>query len=70
MRSGERPPRPTHPSPLEPHDFVFVPRTKITKVNQFIDQYINKMVPQFGLFYSQPAGGGTIGIDTSTTRPR
>ena len=61
---------PTQPYLLEPHDIVFVPRTKITKVNQFIDQYINKMVPQFGLFYSQPAGGGTIGIDTSTTRPR
>jgi protein involved in polysaccharide export with SLBB domain len=61
---------PSRPYFLAPHDIVFVPRTKITKVNQFIDQYINKMVPQFGLFYSRPAGSGTIGIDTSTTRPR
>jgi polysaccharide export outer membrane protein len=61
---------PTQPFFLEPHDIVYVPPTKVTQVNQFIDQYINKMVPQFGLFYTQPAGRGMIGIDTSTTRPR
>lgn len=61
---------PTQPYLLEPHDIVFVPRTKITKANQFIDQYINKMVPQFGFIYTHPVGSGNIGIDTSTTRPR
>lgn len=53
---------PTEPYPLEPHDIVFVPQTKITKVNQFIEQYIEKMVPQVGFIYTQPAGEGTIGI--------
>ena len=41
---------------------MFVPQTKITKVNQFIEQYIEKMVPQIGFIYTQPAGEGTIGI--------
>ena len=53
---------PTEPYPLEPHDIVFVPQTKIVKVNQFIEQYITNMVPQVGFIYTQPAGKGTIGI--------
>ncbi|MGB3097575.1 MAG: polysaccharide biosynthesis/export family protein [Candidatus Deferrimicrobiaceae bacterium] len=57
--------KPTSPYLLEPHDIVFVPQTTITKANQFIDQYINKMVPQFGFIYTQPAGDGIIGINQS-----
>lgn len=33
---------------LQPHDIVYVPRTRIVKANQWIDQYINRMMPQFG----------------------
>jgi len=31
--------------PLSPQDIVFVPKTGIAEANQFIDQYINKMLP-------------------------
>ena len=30
---------------LEPLDIVFVPKSKIAEVNQFVDQYINKVLP-------------------------
>ena len=51
---------------LEPKDIVYVPRTEIAKVNQWIDQYINRIVPQTGFTYYQRRGDSTIGIDTST----
>jgi len=51
---------------LEPNDIVYVPRTTIVKVNQWIDQYINKIVPRTGLTVSYPMGAGTIALDTST----
>jgi protein involved in polysaccharide export with SLBB domain len=51
---------------LEPNDIVYVPRTAIVKVNQWIDQYINKIVPRTGLVLSYPMGAGTIAMDTST----
>ena len=50
---------------LEPYDIVWVPRTTIFKVNQWIDQYINKIVPQTGFQYATRRGRSTIGIDTS-----
>ena len=55
---------------LEPQDIVFVPRSTITKVNQWIDQYINKMIPQTGasMFFPVGKGGTLIGIDTSAAR--
>lgn len=31
---------------LEPYDVVFVPRTAIDRVDQFVEQYINKIVPR------------------------
>jgi polysaccharide export outer membrane protein len=52
---------------LEPNDIVYVPRTTIAKVNQWIDQYINKIVPRTGLSLLYPLGAGAIGLDTSTT---
>ena len=51
---------------LEPKDIVYVPRSEIAKVNQWIDQYINRIVPQTGFTYYQRRGDSTIGIDTST----
>ncbi len=51
---------------LEPRDIVYVPRTNIVKVNQWIDQYINKMIPRTGFQGTYPAGAGSVGIDTST----
>jgi polysaccharide export outer membrane protein len=49
---------------LQPYDIVWVPRTNITKVNQWIDQYINKIVPQTGFLYRNTVGHHTIGIET------
>jgi protein involved in polysaccharide export with SLBB domain len=56
-----------NPVYLEPNDIVYVPRTTIAKVNQWIDQYINKIVPRTGLSLLYPLGAGAIGLDTSTT---
>ncbi len=30
---------------LHPYDIVYVPRTLITEINQFVDQYIEKLIP-------------------------
>jgi protein involved in polysaccharide export with SLBB domain len=49
---------------LEPYDIVWVPRTRIARINQWIDQYINKIVPQTGFFYTYTSGNKTIGIRT------
>ena len=54
---------------LEPLDIVFVPRTRISKVTQWIDQHINQLLPMFGVVYSYPHGRGTITIDTTRARP-
>lgn len=51
---------------LEPKDIVYVPRTDIAKINQWIDQYINKIIPETGFTYYQRRGDSTIGIDTSS----
>ena len=50
---------------LAPRDIVYVPRATIADLNQWIDQYINRMIPQLGVTYSWPAGAGTVTIDTS-----
>jgi hypothetical protein len=47
---------------LEPRDIVYVSRTKIADLNQWVDQYINKIVPQFGGTYTRTLSNGTIGI--------
>jgi protein involved in polysaccharide export with SLBB domain len=56
---------------LEPLDIVFVPRTRISKVTQWIDQHINQLLPMFGVVYSFPVGrgGATVTIDTTRARP-
>ena len=54
---------------LHPRDVVYVPPTSITKANDWVDQYINKMVPQARTIVEYPigpGGGGTAGIDTSS----
>jgi polysaccharide biosynthesis/export protein len=54
---------------LQQRDVVFVPPTGITKANDWVDQYINKMVPQARTVVEYPIGpqgAGTAGIDTSS----
>lgn len=53
------------PFMLEPNDIVYVPRTRIVKVDQWINEYINLIVPQFGFFYGVPVGNGTNGPGTT-----
>ena len=50
---------------LEPKDIVYIPRTEIAKVNQWVDQHFNKIIPQTGFVFTQRRGNTTIGIDTS-----
>lgn len=52
----------TQPFYLEPNDIVYVPRTKIAKLNQWIDQHINKIIPDTGLFFMRTSGNTTIGV--------
>jgi protein involved in polysaccharide export with SLBB domain len=42
---------------LAPRDIVFVPRTKINSVDQWVDQYINKLIPSI----VSSAGGYVFG---------
>jgi len=54
---------------LQPRDVVYVPPTAITKADDWVDQYINKLIPQAkGLFIYPigPGGAGSVGIDTTT----
>lgn len=58
----------TYPFYLEPLDIVYVPRTTISRVNLWIDQHINQLIPKVGFTYLAPLGSGaTIGIQPSTT---
>jgi hypothetical protein len=66
--SGELEGKATQPFYLEPLDIVYVPRTTITAVNLWIDQYINQIVPKVGFTYLAPLGSGaTIGMQQTGT---
>ncbi|OHB64503.1 MAG: hypothetical protein A2Y76_01395 [Planctomycetes bacterium RBG_13_60_9] len=53
----------TRPFPLEPRDIVYVPRTRITKIGQWVDQHINKLIPQTGFLFTYRNGDTTVGYD-------
>lgn len=55
---------------LRQHDVVYVPQTAIAKVDQFVDQYINQIIPRavntvFGFQYTI-GGGGSTAINSSS----
>lgn len=54
---------------LQPRDVVYVPPTPITQVDDWVDQYINKVVPQARTIVTYPigptGGGGLVGMDTT-----
>jgi len=53
---------------LQPRDVVYVPPTFITKADDWVDQYVNKLVPQSrGVFLYPigPGGAGQVGVDTT-----
>ncbi len=45
---------------LGPNDIVYVPRTKIDKLNQWVDQYITKMIPDTPLQYMRQIDSRTV----------
>lgn len=49
------------PFMLQAMDIVYVPRTGIVNVNQFIDQYISGILPT-GLVYSRQVGDGSVSV--------
>ena len=51
----------SQPFYLQPQDIVYVPRTKITMLNQWVDQHINKLIPETGFFFNRRSGRTTIG---------
>ncbi|HAA02118.1 MAG TPA: sugar transporter [Syntrophobacteraceae bacterium] len=54
---------------LQPRDVVYVPPTAITQIDDWIDQYINKLIPKTGSQFAWPIGpngAGSVGFDTST----
>ena len=54
----------TEPFFLEPQDIVYVPRTKIVEVNQWVDQHINKLIPDTRILFTRTLGNSTIGVGT------
>jgi len=52
----------TKPFYLKPKDIVHVPRTKIAKLNQWIDQHINKIIPDTGFFFRRTTGDSAYGM--------
>jgi len=47
---------------LLPQDIVYVPRTAITNVDNFVEQYISNVVPQTGFVYTSNSGNHQIGV--------
>ncbi|MCP4725669.1 MAG: sugar transporter [bacterium] len=57
----------TVPFYLKPYDIVFVPRTRITSITQWIDRNIYSLIPA-GFLYTKQIGNVTAGINTSLIR--
>jgi protein involved in polysaccharide export with SLBB domain len=47
---------------LAPRDIVYVPQTTIAKVDQWVDQHINKIIPDTGFNFRRTMGRTTIGM--------
>lgn len=47
---------------LQPKDIVHVPRTSIAKLDQWIDQHINKLIPDTGFFVRRTSGDTSYGM--------
>jgi len=63
----------TEPFFLAPDDIVFVPRTRIDRADQWVDQYMNRLVPDWvnvNLGYAYSRTKSTAGgMDTVTASP-
>ncbi len=70
LRDALRGEDPHTPFYLHSQDIVYVQRTSVVRTAQWIRQYINQMVPQFGFnyLYNTGTGDSTIGVDTTSYR--
>lgn len=50
---------------LAPRDIIFVPKSFIAQLDQWVDQYINKLIPQTGFSYSRQLSP-TGAVNTTT----
>ena len=46
---------------LEPEDTVYVPQTRITQIDQWMDQHINNLIPRTGMVILSQQGDTTVG---------
>ncbi len=52
---------------LEPYDIVYVPRTRIDQIDQWIDQHINEIIPR-NVYFTFTRGLGNLYEDDGDTR--
>ncbi len=58
----------TEPIYLRPLDIVYVPETRIYRINRWLNQHIGTILPQVGFTYTiNPDAGNSFGIDTTYT---
>jgi len=48
---------------LRPKDIVYVPQMRIAKVDQWVDQHINQLIPEVGFTFSHIRGNTVIGYN-------
>lgn len=53
----------SRPFYLRPKDIVYVPQTKIARVDQWVDQHINQLVPKVGFTFSRVRGDTVVGYN-------
>jgi len=53
----------SQPFYLRPKDIVYVPQTRIAKVDQWVDQHINKLIPKVGFTFSRVHGDTVLGYN-------
>lgn len=58
----------SEPFILAPNDVIFVPRTTIDRVDQWVDQYVNQLVPDSVIFnLTHPIGPSDFNSNTNAT---
>jgi protein involved in polysaccharide export with SLBB domain len=53
----------SRPFYLRPKDIVYVPQTRVAKVDQWVDQHINQLIPKVGFTFSQVRGDTVVGYN-------
>jgi polysaccharide export outer membrane protein len=53
----------SRPFYLRPKDIVYIPQTRIAKVDQWVDQHINQLIPKVGFTFSQVRGNTVVGYN-------